>query len=313
VKLLAPDVVPWAPIEGVELATFTPRNGLPEAHLDAEILVLWGVSPTLVRDAAARMPGLRLVQGLMAGTDVMESAGFAPEVALCSGVGLHDEPVTEHTLALILAAARRLDLAVRAQQEHRWAKELGGLQPMDNSGSFTTLRGARVLLWGFGSIGQSLAPHLSALGASVRGVARSEGTRSGYTVLAERVLDAALPGTDLLVMLLPATDATRRVLDARRLSLLPAHAWVVNTGRGVTVDESALVDALRSGTIGGAALDVTEVEPLPAGSPLWDAPDLILTPHGAGGRPLGYEELVRDNVAALLEGRSLRNVVRAAR
>jgi phosphoglycerate dehydrogenase-like enzyme len=110
-------------------------------------------------------------------------------------------------------------------------------------------------------------------------------------------------------MILPATPATTRALDAGRLAALPRHALVVNVGRGSTVDEPALVAALTERRIAGAALDVTEVEPLPVDSPLWDAPGLLVTPHAAGGRPVGADELVAANLAALLAGRELRNVV----
>lgn len=122
-------------------------------------------------------------------------------------------------------------------------------------------------------------------------------------------IDAELPHADVLVMLVPALPETERALDARRLALLPEHAWVVNVGRGVTVDEEALVDALRASTIGGAALDVTLVEPLPPDSPLWEAPNLIISPHAAGGRPVGAADLVSANLAAFVAGEPLREVV----
>jgi phosphoglycerate dehydrogenase-like enzyme len=173
----------------------------------------------------------------------------------------------------------------------------------------TTLLGARVLVWGFGSIGQTVAPFLEQLGAEVRGVARSAGERSGFAVVAEEDLAGELGHTDVLLMILPSTDATTRALDAGRLAALPEHAYVVNVGRGSTVDEPALVAALCGGGIAGAALDVTSTEPLPADSPLWDAPNLLLTPHAAGGRPVGADELITDNLAALLAGRDLKNVV----
>jgi phosphoglycerate dehydrogenase-like enzyme len=140
-------------------------------------------------------------------------------------------------------------------------------------------------------------------------VGRSAGERAGFPVVAEDELDAELRQTDVLVMILPSTEATTHALDAARLAALPRHALVVNVGRGTTVDEPALVAALTEGRIAGAALDVTEVEPLPADSPLWDAPDLLLTPHAAGGRPVGSDELVAANLAALLAGGELRNVV----
>ncbi|WP_100499299.1 phosphoglycerate dehydrogenase [Geodermatophilus chilensis] len=310
-KLLLPDSVPLAPAlpEGVEAVRYDAAAPVPEEHLDAEALVVWGNRPGDLRAVADRMPRLRWVQTLAAGPDVVLGAGFPDDVVVTSGVGLHDRPVTEHALALVLALLRRLPEAIAAQAEHRWAAELGGLQPLHPEGAVTTLLGARVLVWGFGNIGQNMAPLLHALGAEVRGVGRSAGERAGFPVVAEDRLDAELRQTDVLVMILPATEATTHALDAARLAELPRHALVVNVGRGTTVDEPALVAALTEGRIAGAALDVTEVEPLPGDSPLWDAPNLLLTPHAAGGRPVGADELVGANLAALLAGGELRNVV----
>ena len=310
-KLLLPDSVPLDPAlpEEAEAVRYDAAAPVPEEHLDAEALVVWGSSTGDLSAVAGRMPRLRWVQTLAAGPDVVLAAGFPDDVLITSGQGLHDRPVTEHALALVLALLRRLPAAVAAQAEHRWADELGGLQPLHPDGAVTTLLDARVLVWGFGSIGQTLAPLLQALGAQVRGVGRSAGERAGFPVVAEDQLDAELRRTDVLVMVLPSTPATDGALDAGRLAALPRHALVVNVGRGSTVDEPALVDALTGGRIAGAALDVTGVEPLPADSPLWDAPGLLLTPHAAGGRPVGADELVSANLAALLAGRELRNVV----
>jgi phosphoglycerate dehydrogenase-like enzyme len=311
VKLLLPNSVPLDPAlpEGVEAVRYDATAPVPDAHLDAEALVVWGNGADDLRAVAGRMPRLRWIQTLAAGPDVVLGAGFPDDVVVTSGVGLHDRPVTEHALALVLALLRRLPAAIAAQAEHRWADELGGLQPLHPDGAVTTLLGARVLVWGFGNIGQNLAPLLQALGAQVRGVGRSAGERAGFPVVAEDDLEAELRRTDVLVMILPATEVTTHALDATRLAALPRHAFVVNVGRGTTVDEPALVAALAEGRIAGAALDVTEVEPLPADSPLWDAPNLLLTPHAAGGRPVGSDELVGANLAALLAGRELRNVV----
>ena len=310
-KILLPDSLPLAPAlpEGVEAVRYGVAAPVPDEHLDAEALVVWGNAPADLRAVAGRMPRLRWVQTLAAGPDAVLGAGFPDDVVVTSGVGLHDRPVTEHALALVLALLRRLPAALAAQAEHRWDDELGGLQPLHPEGAVTTLLDARVLVWGFGNIGQNLAPLLHALGAQVRGVGRSAGERSGFPVVAEDRLEAELEHTDVLVMILPATEATTHALDAARLAALPRHAFVVNVGRGSTVDEPALGAALTEGRIAGAALDVTEVEPLPADSPLWDAPNLLLTPHAAGGRPVGADELVAANLAALLAGRELRNVV----
>jgi len=311
VKLLLPDSLPLDPDvpPGVDVVVYDAGAPVPEEHLDAEALVVWGSSTTDLAAVAGRMPDLRWVQTLAAGPDAVLAAGFDADVVVTSGSGLHDRTVTEHALALILSLVRRLPAAARAQAEHRWARELGGLQPLHPADVVTTLLGARVLIWGFGSIAQTLAPVLRDLGAEVRGVGRSAGERSGFPVVTEDDLEAELARADVLVNVLPSTDATRRALDAGRLRALSRRAYVVNVGRGSTVDEAALVEALADGRIAGAALDVTDVEPLPADSPLWDAPGLVLTPHAAGGRPVGADDLIASNLRALLDGRDLRNVV----
>jgi phosphoglycerate dehydrogenase-like enzyme len=310
-KVLLPTSIPLSPElpEGVRPVPYAPAEPIPAGAEDAEVLVAWGNTDAQLADAARRLRALRLVQSLAAGPDQVLRAGFPPDVLVCSGRSLHDHPVAEHTLALVLAAARGLHRMVRAQIGHRWAGELGGVQPLTTPGRLTTLRGAHVLIWGFGSIATTLAPLLTALGARVTGVARSAGERAGYPVVAAGDLAAELPRTDLLVMLVPATPENRHALDARLLALLPAHAWLVNAGRGATVDTDALLEALRAGRLGGAALDVFETEPLPVDSPLWDRPDVIVSPHAAGGRPLGADALVAENVRALLAGTPLRNRV----
>jgi phosphoglycerate dehydrogenase-like enzyme len=166
-----------------------------------------------------------------------------------------------------------------------------------------------VLIWGFGGIAGTLAPLLRALGAEVTGVARSAGERHGFPVRTAGDLPGLLPGTDVLINILPATAATEKALGADVLAQLPPHAWVINVGRGATLDEDALLAALRAGRLGGAALDVFETEPLPPSSGLWAEPNVIISPHAAGGRPLGAAGLIRENLDAVLAGRPARNVV----
>jgi phosphoglycerate dehydrogenase-like enzyme len=314
-KLLLPDSIdldigPDADLPGrVHAVRYAVAESVPDGHTDAEAMVVWGNPADQLRDSARRLTRLRWVQTLAAGPDAVISAGFAPGVVVTSGQSLHDLTVTEHALTLVLAAARRINLMVRAQLELRWAGELGGLQPVVAVGEFRTLRDARVTIWGFGGIAATLAPHLAALGAGVTGVARSGGTRHGFPVVPAADLTEVLPRTDVLIMILPSTPGTRHALGADLIARLPAHAWLVNVGRGSTVDEGALLEAIRAGRLGGAALDVFETEPLPAGSGLWDEPNVILSPHAAGGRPIGAAALIAENLAALLAGRPLRNVV----
>lgn len=310
-KLLLSSLVEDEPCvpDGVELVRYQANRPIPEQHIDAEILVDWGNGADMLADAARRLDRLRWVQTLSAGPDLVLGAGFGPDVLVTGGVGLHDKPVSEHALALILALVRELPQAAAAQARHEWSRPLGGARPLHPAGRITTLLGARVLIWGFGSIGTTLAGLLAALGAQVTGVARSAGERSGFPVVAEDGLDEALAGIDLLVMVLPSTPETDGALSADRLARLPAHALVVNVGRGSTVDEAALVAALQAGRLGGVGLDVTRSEPLPADSPLWEAPHVVITPHAAGGRPVGSAALIEDNLGRLLVGEPLRNLV----
>jgi phosphoglycerate dehydrogenase-like enzyme len=310
-KLLLPDSIDLdlAVPDGVQTIVYAIDKPVPDEHTDAEALVVWGNPAAQLRDAARRLSRLRWVQTLAAGPDAVLAAGFPADVVITGGTGLHDLTVAEHTLALTLAAARRLNLLVRAQVGHRWAGELGGMQPVDEPTSFRTLRGARVLIWGFGGIAATLAPHLSALGATVTGVARSAGERHGVPVITEADLPDRLPRTDVLINILPATPDTASALDARVLALLPTHAWVVNVGRGSTVDENALLDAIRNGRLGGAALDVFATEPLPRDSGLWDEPNVLISPHAAGGRPIGAADRIAENLAAFRTGGPFHNVV----
>jgi len=305
-KILVPTVIPidLDAVDGVERIDYDVEAPIPAEHRDAEAIVLWLNPGERLRSLPSELPELRWVQGLMAGTDAVHAAGFGPQVVITAGVGLHDQPVAEHALAMVLAAARRLDETIRAQADGEWLSAHSGNQTV-NRGGFTTLAGARVVIWGFGGIGQTLAAYLSVLGAEVIGIARHAGERAGYRVVTPSDLPALLPTTDVLVDILPGTAKTDGVVGAEVFAALPEHAWFVNVGRGVTVDEDALLEALSSGAIGGAALDVFRTEPLPAESPLWRAPNVILTPHSAGGRPQEPGRLIAANLRRYRAGEEL--------
>jgi phosphoglycerate dehydrogenase-like enzyme len=314
ITMLLPNTIDLDPIrvEGVRTIVYDVAADMPPAAREAEVLVVWGNASERLRAAATALPHLRWVATLAAGPDAILRAGFGDEVVLTSGVSLHTAPVAEHTLALLLAAARRLPELRDAQHARRWSDHLGGIQPRFDRGAFRSLIDAHVVIWGFGHIGQRLAALLTSLEARVTGVARSAGERGGVRVVASTEVEDLLPTADALVMILPSLPSTRGVLDGARLALLPRHAWLVNVGRGDTVDEVALARALADGTIAGAALDVFETEPLPEASPLWTMPNVLISPHAAGGRPMGAEALLTDNLERWLAGRPLRNVVERA-
>jgi phosphoglycerate dehydrogenase-like enzyme len=314
VKLLYPTslVLDVPSIDGfsVDLQPYDVKQLIPEEHVDADILVTWTNSAENLKDAAARLKNVRWIQSLAAGPNDVLSAGFdASKITITTGSGLHDLTVAEHTLGLLLTAARRFYEMRDYQLQSKWPQHLGGPQPDRPAGAFTTLRDARVLVWGFGNIAKALTPHLVGLGSHVRGVARKAGVRDGIQIYGEESLPELLPETDALVMILPGSDSTRHALNAERLKLLPKHAWVVNVGRGTAIDEEALADSLEKREIGGAALDVFEVEPLPESSRLWKAPNVVVSPHAAGGRPQGSEGLIADNLRRFMSKQELKNVI----
>lgn len=299
-------------IEGfsVSLHPYDVKTPIPDEHADADVLVTWANSAENLQDAARRLTKLRWIQSLAAGPNDVLNAGFdASKITVTTGSGLHDHTVAEHALGLLLVAARKFHEMRDYQLRGEWPAHLGGPQPDRPAGAFTSLRDARVLIWGFGNIAKALTPHLVGLGAKVRGVARHPGVRDGIEVYGEESLPSMLPETDALVMILPGSASTKHALNSERLKLLPRHAWVVNVGRGTSVDEDALVDALDRGEVGGAALDVFETEPLPAASALWKRPNVVVSPHAAGGRPQGAEALIAENLRRFIAGQGLKNVI----
>jgi phosphoglycerate dehydrogenase-like enzyme len=183
-----------------------------------------------------------------------------------SGKGVYAEEVAEHSLALLLAGLRGLDVYVRATE---WSRPRG-----------RNLLGARVVVMGGGGITESLLRLLGPFDADVTVVRRRPQAMTGAgRVVSVDDLDEVLADADALVLALALTPETRGIVDGRRLRLLAPHAWLVNVARGGHVVTDDLVTVLREGVIGGAALDVTDPEPLPSGHPLWSLPNCIITPH----------------------------------
>lgn len=231
-----------------------------------------------------------------------------PDCLLSNSSGAYGVTISEHLIMTALMLLRR-------QPEYTEIIRGGGWRVLD--GGIRSLYGSRITVLGAGDIGTEFARRARAFRpAKLIGVRRS--AKAGDPVFDETrttaELDALLPETDLLVMALPNTPDTVNILDARRMALLPAGAYVINVGRGTAIDQDALIAALDSGHLGGAALDVVVPEPLPADHPLRGARNLLLTPHVAGNMTLGYtqqksvdmflEDL--DNYAA---GRPLKHVV----
>jgi phosphoglycerate dehydrogenase-like enzyme len=306
-QMLLPNSVPFElPDFPIQVQRFDPKVHL---DFDAEMLVVWNFSVKTLEPLLA-MPRLRLIQTLSAGVDHVLRLNPRAEISICNGKGLHDAPTAELAVSLLLAGVRRLHHFRDLQHSRQWDKTAyaHALSGQD----FLSLESARVLVVGFGSIGLDIAKRLTPFGCVVEGVARQAGERHGYTVHALEQLDSILPNFDAVILVLPDTPDTHGFVSSQRLGRMKRGAWLVNVGRGSAVVEADLLVALESGHLGGAALDVTQTEPLPEDSPLWACPNLILTPHIAGGGPNFYrkaEALLRRNAANLLSGSALENLI----
>ena len=208
--------------------------------------------------------------------------------------------MSEYVLGYLLAHELKFVERMRAQRERDWAAIPSGV-----------LQGKRLGVMGTGSIGQHLARTAASFGVSVTGLSRSGVAAPNFeTVRPVDQLYEFLEGIDYLVSTLPQTDATDSLLDAAALAKLPRHAYFINVGRSNVIDDAALIDALHDGGIAGAALDVFDEEPLPHNSPLWDTPNLSVTPHIAAISP---PELITpifiDNFRRYTRGQPLQYVV----
>jgi phosphoglycerate dehydrogenase-like enzyme len=217
-------------------------------------------------------------------------------------------------MALMLAASRRLDRARDLQLAATWSMD----EMWRSNPRLQRLRGARVLIVGMGAIGSRVAQYCAAMGMHVTGV-RQDASKPAPGVelmMSFRQLDEALPETDFVVLAVPTTPETRGMMNAARLAQMKPGSWLVNVGRGALVDEAALLEALRAGRPGGAALDVFDPEPLPKISPLWHAENVIVTPHEGGFHEQIWEEhytIFSANLHRLLASQTLRNLVDKSR
>jgi phosphoglycerate dehydrogenase-like enzyme len=280
---------------------------LDEEIGDANIFAGW----SLRREQFARAHKLRWIHATAAGVNqLMRDDVRQSPVVITNSSGVMTTPMAEHTLGLILALARRLPSAVRYQQQRHWAQQ----DIWNETPHPMEINGRALVLVGFGAIGRELARRAAACGMNVIGVKRdpSRGGEGDDRVVGADQLDAVLPEADFVVLAAPMTPQTEHFFGRGQFAAMKTSAYFINIGRGSLVDTAALVAALEQGTIAGAAIDVAEVEPLAAESPLWRAPNLLITPHlSAASERLWHRHaaLLLDNLERYFAGCPLRNVV----
>ncbi len=275
---------------------------------DAQAAILSGREYDAGVAAAFRAQGgsLRLLQFLTAGYEGAVLHGVPPRVAVCNAGDAYSAVVAEHVLTLLLSMIRRMPVLFEQQRQRRWDRAIR--EALDS------LDGKTVAVLGFGGIGREVAKRARAFGCRVLVVTR----RPRPEPEADEVhgLDALHPvlgRADAVVVALPLMPETRELMGRDAFAACRRGALVVNVARGELLDQGALLEAIEAGQVGGAALDVTTPEPLPAESPLWEHPRIIISPHlGGVGSAAGMQrlaELVCDNIARLRDGRPLRHQV----
>ena len=245
-------------------------------------------------------PGLRWVSTIYAGLDTLPLDLLRDRgVTVTNGAGVNAAAVADYAVLGLLAAAKRYDQVVRAQDRREWLREAPGtVEPA----------GTRALVIGYGTIGRMIGERLAAFGVAVTGVTRSG--RDG--TLGPDDWRAKLGEVDWVILAAPSTGDTRAMIGAAELAAMKRTAWLVNIARGDMIDDDALVAALREGRVGGAFLDPSHPEPLPADHPLWAAPNCLLSMHLSGRSQTSMypraAALFLENLAAWRANRPMRNV-----
>ncbi len=248
-----------------------------------------------------RVEDLRLFACSFAGTSHLPLDSFADRgIEVTNASGVHAPNASEHVIGSILAFSRRLHEAARADN---WQPASPG-----------ELSGSTVAIVGLGAIGRAVADRLAPFDVTTIGI-RRDPAAGGATdeLLGPDDLHTALARSDFVVLSCPLTDATRGLIGDAEIATLASDAVLVNVARGEVIETDALLKGLRRGQLGGAALDVTDPEPLPDDHPLWDLDEVLITPHTAGSTPRYYDrlvEIVTDNTKRLEAGNPLRNRVR---
>ena len=308
-----PDLVPsprYAADHVGRPLTRTPEQEARWRHLLRQTHILFDFDRTHKDDLPELTPNLRWIQATSAGigqfVQRMEYARRMPDTVITTASGVHGQPLSEFCLMVILAFSRGLLGMLEQQRRKHWERFAG-----------TDLAGRTLGVVGVGAIGSEVARLGKALGMSVLGVKR----RTEGIDPASLHLDALYPPEDLptvlkraefLVLITPHTPETETMIGAKELALMPRGAVFINIGRGRLVDEPALIEALRSGHLGGAGLDVFANEPLPADSPLWTLPNVLISPHSGSTsdrKNSRLTELFCDNLRRFLAGEPLRNVL----
>jgi phosphoglycerate dehydrogenase-like enzyme len=274
---------------------------LNDSLLDAEIVI----TSRFLQVDLSKTPRLKWIHVVSAGMNDLTENVKKSDILVTNSSGVHPIPISEHVLGFMLMLYRKLNLAVKNQQIKNWSREVEGIQEM---------AGKTVTIVGLGHIGSRVARLCKAFEMTVYGVVRNPDREEQFVnkLVGEDQLDSLLPESDFVVDCLPATGETKGLFNLDRFKKFKPTCFFINIGRGDTVVEEDLIEALKSGLIAGAGLDVFETEPLPGTSPLWELENVIITPHNSGLTPKYLDRMINifiENLQYYLTGKPMPNLV----
>ena len=270
---------------------------------DADMAIAWSIRGDQLNAAKK----LRWIHSTAAAVHALMSPELlASEVIVTNARAVHGPTVAEHAMALVFAMAKRLPKAAKYQAQRHWAQQ----EICETAPRPRDLRESTLVIVGFGSIGTALAKLARGVGMRVIAVREhpAKGSVHADVTYGFNELNRALAEGDFVVLATPVTPKTRQLMNADRLAHLKSDAYLINVGRGVLIDENALLHALHAREFAGAALDVTSEEPLPSHSPLWTMDNIFITPHTAGYAEKMWERHYvnyTENLRRFLAGESL--------
>lgn len=289
--------------EGMEFDYANRAVNATKEQVENANIILGNVKVDFLKNAQ----NLEFLQLDSAGAAQFTKPGVLREgVKLCNATGAYGRSIAEHMLAQVFTLKKKINKYQDNMKKHQWKDE----------GEVTTIFGSTTLVLGLGDIGGEFAKRMHALGSHVIGIRKNKAQKPEYLdeLCQMDKLDELLPKADIIACSLPGTKQTEHLFDSKRFSLMKETAIFLNVGRGTLVVEEDLIQALEEETIGGAAIDVAEIEPLPENSPLWDTKNLLITPHVAGNYHTDdilntAVEIAGENLKAYLLGQPLKNEV----
>lgn len=290
---------------GYELLQLDPKGSYPEDALkDCELLM--GYFP---KEMVKKAVNLKWLQSASAGVDKLCDLAMYPNdsVILTNSSGAFGIAIAEYLLTGLLMLMRRMPVYLEQQKRHEWKQAPGGIG---------SVYGSTVTVIGLGDLGSNFAKRMKALGATVRAVKRTVCEKPEYVdeLYTNDKLLEAVKDADVVTMCLPGTPQTEGMVSAEVMAAMKQGAYLLNAGRGKTLNQDALVQNLKSGHLGGAVIDVAVVEPIPADDPIWDLPNIVITPHISGNDNDSLNanlmfDIYMENLDRYFAGEKLRNVI----